>query len=208
MDNAVSLLVLAGVLIWWYRPLRDFLVQRTNRTVKVLLVVMPLLFLGRAGYAIYGGQMDTVGTSIVVVAALLVVWLALVWLGNTLEKRRPTEAKAPDLATLAKIPGMPIPRSVVTAASDPNVQRAIRMAANPEVQQAARAAANAAGRAATEAAARVDWNDVAGSAGRISGRWAARLRKSMASNGSGSAAGSTAGNTASGAPKGAAPPRA
>lgn len=156
--NWLTLLMILGLSIWWFKPLRVFLVQRTNRTVKVLLVVFPALFLSRLGYLVYMGEQDEWTVVAVTVTALLLVWIALVWLGNVLEKRRPTQARAPDLAALSRLPGVP---------RIPGVNLA-----SPETQRAARLAA--------QAAARVDWSDVAGSAGRISGRLAARLRKSGA----------------------------
>jgi hypothetical protein len=160
----LTLAVVCVLVLWWVKPLRDVLVQRTNRTVKVLLVVFPLLFLGRAGYLIYTGEQGEWLAALLTVAVLLVLWVALMWLGNTLERRRPTQVRPPDLAALSKLPGMPrIPAGVQQAASSPDVQRAAQVAA--------------------EAAARVDWSDVAGSVGRTSGRWAARLRKSMADSG-------------------------
>jgi hypothetical protein len=157
--NWLTLLVIAVLVLWWVKPLRDFLVQRTNRTVKVLLVVFPALFLARLAYAVYNGEQGDWLIGLLTVSILLLLWLGLVWLGNVLERRRPTQARAPDLAALSRIPGMP---------------RIPQAATSPELQQAARMA--------TEAAARVDWNNVAGDVGRISGRLFARARKSMAAD--------------------------
>ncbi|MBI3973747.1 MAG: hypothetical protein HY332_20925 [Chloroflexi bacterium] len=149
----LTLLVLA---IWWFKPLRDFLVQRTNRVVKVLLVVFPAIFLFRLGYGIYTGTLDEWEIVSVTVIGLLLLWGGLVWLGNFLERRRPTKSRPPDLAMLSKLPGMP---RLPAAATSPEAQRAARMAA--------------------EAASRVDWDDVAASAGRASGRLFAKLRRSL-----------------------------
>lgn len=171
--NTLTLIVLAVLLLWWYKPLRVFLVQRTNRTVKVLLVVFPLLFIARLGYGVYTGQQDDWFVAVLTVTALIGVWLALVWLGNWLERRRPTKQRGPDLQTLqtlSRLPGMP---RVPAAVSNPEVQRAAKAAvSNPQVQRAAKAAA--------QAASQIDLGDVAGSLGRTSGRWAARLKKKMA----------------------------
>jgi hypothetical protein len=157
--NWLTLIVLVALAVWWFKPLREFLIQRTNRTVKVLLVVFPALFLVRLGYGIYKGEQDDWFVVALTVSGLLLLWAALVALGNWLERRRPTRARAPDLATLSRIPGVPrLPQVPV---------------ASPEVRRAAQAAA--------QAAAQVDWNDVAGSVGRASGRLAARLRKSYRS---------------------------
>ncbi len=176
--NSLTLIVIAAVAIWWIKPLRTFLVERTNRTVKVLLVVFPLLFVARVGYQVYNGQQDDFLSATLMVAALLGLWLGLVWLGNAIEKRRPTKAKAPDLAALSRLPGMP---RIPTALANPEVQRAAQtILSSPEVQRAGSAVV----REATRAAAQVDTKDVAGSIGRIGGRWAARMRKSMASDGS------------------------
>lgn len=157
--NWLTLIVLAVLAVWWIKPLRDFLVQRTNRTVKVLLIVLPALSLARIGYGIYKGEQDDWFLALLLVSVLLLLWLGLVWLGNTLERRRPTQARPPDLATLSRLPGMPRIPAAVTS---------------PEVQDAARVAA--------QAAARVDWSDVAVGLGRTGGRLAARLRKSLAAN--------------------------
>ncbi|HEU5317791.1 MAG TPA: hypothetical protein VFX49_16890 [Chloroflexota bacterium] len=177
--NSLTLIVLAGVAIWVYRPLRVFLVERTNRTVKILLVVLPLFFVGRAVYTIYRGEQDDLASALLLVGALLAIWAALVWLGNTLEKRRPTKVRPPDLAMLSRMPGVPKLPAVVTS---PHSQRAAEglyaAASNPEVQRAARAAAQA----VVNAAGQIDTKDVAGSLGRAGGRWAARLKRSMASD--------------------------
>ena len=114
--SSLTLFVLVAIAIWSYKPLRMFLIQRTNRTVKVLLVVFPLLFLGRVGYNLYSGQNDDFIASILLVGGLLLIWGALVWIGNVLEKRKPTKAQAPDLAVLSRLPGMPRPRGRERAA--------------------------------------------------------------------------------------------
>jgi hypothetical protein len=157
--NSLTILVAIGVLIWWYKPLRVYLVERTNLTVKVLLVIIPLFIVGRVAFRYFSGEEDGVDVVTLTVLGLIALWLALVGLGNWLEKRRPTKVKSPDLRMLSKLPGVPRVPAAVTS---------------PEMQRAARAAA--------DAAARVDWDNVASSVGRTSGRWAARLRKSMASD--------------------------
>ncbi|HEX2037431.1 MAG TPA: hypothetical protein VHS99_24895, partial [Chloroflexota bacterium] len=147
--NTLTIILLLGLLLWWYKPLRDFLVQRTNRTVKVLLVVFPLLFIGRLAHRIYTGQQDQWDVVTLTVGLLLLLWVALVWLTSWLERRRPTKVRAPDLATLSKIPGVPrIPGA------------AQQVAASPEVRRAAGAA--------YQAASRADWNEVAADVGRTS----------------------------------------
>ena len=156
--NVWTLLLLLGVAVWWYKPLRVFLVERTNRTVKVLLVVFPSLTVGRLAYRVYKGEQDSADVVTLTVLALLVLWIFLVWLSNYLDRRRPTKARAPDLAPLSRLPGVP---RVPPAVTSPEVQRAARMAA--------------------DAASRVDWQDVAGSLGRSSGRWVGRLKKNLAS---------------------------
>jgi len=180
--SSLTLFVLVAIAIWSYRPLRMFLIQRTNRTVKVLLVVFPLLFLGRVGYNLYSGQQDDLLASILLVGGLLFTWGALVWLGNALEKRKPTKVQAPDLAVLSRLPGMPrVPgfSGAAAVANNPEVQRLAAAAVNsPQVQRAARAGVQAVARTA----AQVDTSDVAGSLGRISGRWAAKIKRSVASD--------------------------
>src|SRR5919108_452912 len=128
--NWLTLVVIAVLVLWWVKPLREFLIQRTNRTVKVLLVVFPTLFLARLAYAVYNGEQGDWLIGLLTVSILLLLWLALVWLGNMLERRRPTQARAPDLAALSRLPGVPrLPQVPV---------------ASPEVRRAAQAAAQAA----------------------------------------------------------------
>ena len=192
--NTWTLIGLLALAIWWHKPLRNFLIQRTNRTVKVLLVVFPLLFVTRLAYRVYYGEQDGADVVTLTVLGLLLLWIFLVWLGNFLERRRPTQAQAPNLAALARLPGVP---RVPAAVTSPEAQRAARAAAqvltSPEAQRAARAAvqavtspeaqrtARAAAQAASKAASQVDWQDVAGSLGRTSGRWVGRLKRNLAS---------------------------
>ena len=177
--NTLTLIVLAAVAIWMYKPLRVFLVQRTNRTVKILLIVLPLVAIGRTIYTVQSGQQDDLLTSLALVGGLLALWLSLVWLGNYLEKRKPTKVRAPDIEMISRLPGMPRPPAALTT---PQAQQAARSAyaaaTNPEVQRAARAVA----KAAIETASQIDRKDVAGSLGRAGGRWAARLKRSMAAD--------------------------
>src|SRR6266542_3850520 len=105
--SGLTLIIILGVAIWWYKPLRVFVVQRTNRTVKVLLVVLPLVMLGRIGWGLYHGDRDEWLIAALLVVVLFGVWLGLVWFGNWLEKRRPTQARGPDLSVLTNLPGMP-----------------------------------------------------------------------------------------------------
>src|ERR671931_2274369 len=95
--SGLTLLIILGLAIWWYKPLRVFIVQRTNRTVKVLLVVLPILVVGRIAWGLYHGDRDEWTIAALLLVVLLGVWLGLVWLGNWLEKRRPTKAQGPDL---------------------------------------------------------------------------------------------------------------
>src|SRR5687768_6545521 len=177
--NTLTVIVLAAVAIWMYKPLRVFLVRRTNRTVKVLLVVMPLLAIGRMVYNVQSGQQDDLITSLLLVGGLLALWIALVWLGNVLERRKPTQVRAPDIEMISRLPGMPRPPAALTTTQAQQAARSAYAAAtNPEVQRAARAVA----RAAIETASQIDRKDVAGSLGRAGGRWAARLKRSMAAD--------------------------
>ena len=179
--NTLTLLVIAGAVIWWYKPLRVFLVQRTNRTVKVLLIVLPAVVIGRIVLNLVQGQQDDMMTAILMVIGLIALWGALIWLGNFMERRRPTKVQAPDLAMLSKLPGMPrIPGGLTSPAAQSAMSAAANAAANPEVQRVAREAGQTVMRAAVRTAAQVDTKDVAGSLGRISGRWVARARKNMA----------------------------
>ncbi len=166
--NALTIVVLLAIVVWWYKPLRVYLVQRTNRTVKVLLIVFPLLYAGRLAWRFYTGEQDDLDVVTITVFALLIAWAFLVWLTSFLERRRPTKVQAPDLATLARLPGMPrIPGPAQQVMQSPEARQA--------VQAAATAAANA------------DWGNVAEGVGRSSGRFFARLKKGMAEGNSGAA---------------------
>ena len=166
--NALTIVVLLAIVVWWYKPLRVYLVQRTNRTVKVLLIVFPLLYAGRLAWRFYSGEQDDLDVVTITVFALLIAWAFLVWLTSFLERRRPTKVQAPDLATLARLPGMPrIPGPAQQVMQSPEARQA--------VQAAATAAANA------------DWGNVAEGVGRSSGRFFARLKKGMAEGNSGAA---------------------
>src|SRR5438874_11317292 len=105
--NALTFFVILGLVIWWHKPLRQFLIQRTNRTVKVLLVVLPALFIGRVVYGLYKGERDESLVAAAIVIVLLVLWGSLIWLSHYLERRRPTQAQGPDWAAISRLPGMP-----------------------------------------------------------------------------------------------------
>jgi hypothetical protein len=78
---------------------------------------------------------------------------------------------------LSRIPGMP---QVPAAVTNPQVQRAVgAMVSNPEVQRVAGNVARVASKELVRTAAQIDTKDVAGSLGRVGGRWAAKIRKSM-----------------------------
>jgi hypothetical protein len=203
--NGLTFFVILGLVVWWYKPLRRFLIQRTNRTVKVLLVVLPALFIGRVVYGLSNGERDESLIAAAIVIVLLALWGSLVWLSHYLERRRPTQAQAPEWATISRLPGMPRLPQVpgVTGASGvpgkpglpsvpglsitpANVQRAAELAqvASPQVQRAVQVAsphvqraARTAVQAAAEATADFDRNDVAGSLGRSSGRLFAKVRR-------------------------------
>src|SRR5688500_6968345 len=177
--NTLTLIVLAAMVIWMHKPLRVFLVQRTNRTVKILLVVFPLLAIGRTIYNVQTKQDDDFVTALLLVGGLVALWLGLVWLGNYLEKRKPTKVQAPDLQMISRLPGMPRPPAALTTPQAQQAARAAYSAAtNPDIQRAARAVAQA----AIETASQIDRKDVAGSLGRAGGKWAARLKRSLAAD--------------------------
>ena len=128
--NALTIVVLLAIVVWWYKPLRVYLVQRTNRTVKVLLIVFPLLYAGRLAWRFYTGEQDDLDVVTITVFALLIAWAFLVWLTSFLERRRPTKVQAPDLATLAKLPGMPrIPGPAQQVMQSPEARQAVQAAA-------------------------------------------------------------------------------
>ena len=72
--NALTIVVLLAIVVWWYKPLRVYLVQRTNRTVKVLLIVFPLLYAGRLAWRFYSGEQDDLDVVTITVFALLIAW--------------------------------------------------------------------------------------------------------------------------------------
>jgi hypothetical protein len=184
--NTLTLLVLAALALWLYKPLRVFLIQRTNRAVKVALVVFPLLFIGRLVWRLVTGAQDDSDVVALTVAVLLLAWGSLVWLTGWLERRRPTPAQAPDLTVLSRLPGVPrVPDVAQQLATSPQVRRAAQqLATSPQVRRAAQQLATSpqvrrAAQAAASAAASADWGDVAAGVGRTSGRLFARLKKSM-----------------------------
>src|SRR5438105_567417 len=135
--SALTLFVVLGLVIWWYKPLRQFLIERTNRTVKVLLVLLPALFIARVAYGLYQGERDESLIAGAIIIVLVALWGCLVWLSHSLEKRRPTQAQSPDWAALSRLPGMPrlpqvpgvnapagVPGMPNLSATPANVQRA------------------------------------------------------------------------------------
>ena len=201
--NSLTLFVVVGLVVWWYKPLRQFLIERTNRSVKVLLVVLPALFIGRVAFGLYNGERDESLIAAAIVLVLVVLWGSLVWLSQSLERRRPTQAQGPDWAAISRLPGMPrvpqvpgvtapagipgMPAMPGLSATPANVQRAATMAqtAAPQLQRAAQVAAPHVQRAArtavqtaVEVTADFDRSDVPASLGRSSGRLYARLRRS------------------------------
>jgi len=65
--NVFTIVMLAGMALWWVPPLRRFVVERTNRTVKVLLVLLPVMYAANLFYSFFWGQRDestTVGFTV------------------------------------------------------------------------------------------------------------------------------------------------
>ncbi len=190
--NTLTLCVLLGVAIWWYKPLRRYLIQRTNRLVKALLIAFPVAFLLRLVYGLRTGEQDERTVILAVtVTALTLVWLGLMWFTSWLERRRPAPDRPVDWSALGRLPGVPripgvtarlpgvpgvpgAPRLPGTALDPAQVQRAAE-AASPIVQETLRGAARLAGRTLAE----VEKDGIGATTGRVTGRLFAKMRKSL-----------------------------
>jgi|GEM_PF-3041747 len=187
--NTLTLCVLLGVAIWWYKPLRRYLIQRTNRLVKALLIAFPVAFLLRLVYGLRTGEADERTVILAVtVTALTLVWLGLMWFTSWLERRRPAPDRPVDWSALGRLPGVPripgvtarlpgvtgVPGASLDPAQVRQVQRAAE-AASPIVQETFRGAARLAGRTL----AKVEKDGIGATTGRVTGRLVARMRKSL-----------------------------
>ena len=95
--NVFTIVMLAGMALWWVPPLRRLVVERTNRTVKVLLVLLPVMYAANLFYSFFWGQRDESTTVGFTVLALLVVWGGLIAVGNWMERRHAAPPLAPSL---------------------------------------------------------------------------------------------------------------
>lgn len=73
-----------------FGPLRRHILRRLDITATILLIVVPLMAAIRLFYTIQRGGRDDIALAVLVVGALIVLWIGLWWLTNTLERRRPT----------------------------------------------------------------------------------------------------------------------
>ena len=105
--NLFSLFIIAGMILWLVKPLRVIVAQRTNRTVKALLVAFPVAYALTLGYRFFWGDRDD---SVVVgftVLALLVAWGVLIGVGTVLERRAASPRMVAPLGPGTHVPGMP-----------------------------------------------------------------------------------------------------
>ena len=156
--NLLTFLVLIGLALWWYKPLRLLIMERTNRAFKAALILFPILYVARLGYNIYSGSGTGEDLVAAIVIGLFMLWGVLIWFGNWLERRRPTKEIPPDWSALARLPGK-IPGVAQLPVNVPQVQRAAQVA--------------------NDVASRVDWDGVAKTAGRRSGRFVGLVRRSV-----------------------------
>ena len=105
--NVFTIVMLAGMALWWVPPLRRLVVERTNRTVKVLLVLLPVMYAANLFYSFFWGQRDESTTVGFTVLALLIVWGGLIAVGNWMERRNAAPPLAPSLGSMTRFPGMP-----------------------------------------------------------------------------------------------------
>ncbi len=105
--NVFTIVILAGMALWWVPPLRRLVVERTNRTVKVLLILLPVMYAANLFYSFFWGQRDETTTVGFTVLALLVVWVGLIAIGNWMERRKAVSPLAPALGSINRFPGMP-----------------------------------------------------------------------------------------------------
>ncbi|NCA14118.1 MAG: hypothetical protein EBS89_08305, partial [Proteobacteria bacterium] len=56
--NLFSLFIIAGMILWLVKPLRVIVAQRTNRTVKALLVAFPVAYALTLGYRFFWGDRE------------------------------------------------------------------------------------------------------------------------------------------------------
>ncbi|NDF52651.1 MAG: hypothetical protein EB145_00510 [Proteobacteria bacterium] len=105
--NVFTIVMLAGMALWWVPPLRRLVVERTNRTVKVLLVLLPVMYAANLIYSFFWGQRDESTTVGFTVLALLIVWGGLIAVGNWMERRHAAPPLAPSLGSMTRFPGMP-----------------------------------------------------------------------------------------------------
>lgn len=105
--NLFSLFIVAGMILWLVKPLRVVVVQRTNRTVKALLVAFPVSYAGTLTYRFFWGNRDD---SVIVgftVLALLIAWVALIVVGNVLGRKAAAPPTAAPFGPGMHVPGMP-----------------------------------------------------------------------------------------------------
>jgi hypothetical protein len=130
--NLFSLFIIAGMILWLVKPLRVIVAQRTNRTVKALLVAFPVAYALTLGYRFFWGDRDD---SVVVgftVLALLVAWGVLIGVGTVLERRAASPRMVAPLGPGTHVPGMPTRMGELGAARAAEASRAAQSRASAE----------------------------------------------------------------------------
>jgi hypothetical protein len=130
--NLFSFFIVAGMVLWLVKPLRVLVAQRTNLTVKALLVAFPVAYALTLGYRFFWGDRDD---SVVVgftVLALLIAWGVLIGVGTFLERRNALPRRVEPLGPNTYVPGMPTRMGELGAARAAEASRAAHSRAAAE----------------------------------------------------------------------------
>ena len=139
--NLFSFFIIAGMVLWLVKPLRVIVAQRTNLTVKALLVAFPVAYALTLGYRFFWGDRDD---SVVVgftVLALLVAWAILIGVGTVLERRNAAPQRVEPLGPDTYVPGMPTRMGELGTARAAEASRAAQSRASAERATASATAA-------------------------------------------------------------------
>lgn len=139
--NLFSFFIIAGMILWLVKPLRVIVAQRTNLTVKALLIAFPVAYALTLGYRFFWGDRDD---SVVVgftVLALLIAWGALIGVGTVLERRHATPRQVAPLGPETYVPGMPTRMGELGTARAAEASRAAQSRASAEAAAAKATAA-------------------------------------------------------------------
>jgi hypothetical protein len=177
--NLFSFFILAGMVLWLVKPLRVIVAQRTNLTVKALLVAFPIAYALTLGYRFFWGDRDDTVVVGFTVLALLVAWVALIGIGTLLERRQAVPRRVEPLGADTYIPGMPTRMGELGAARAAEASRAAQSRATAE-QAAARATAAIDAALPTAIRAITVASPIAGKLAEIAAPHAVRVAQSVA----------------------------